>query len=152
MEKKLFLSLFMLIFLTNSNAQSRYVASEEEADFHGYDLVSYHQDNGPVKGKPEYKSTYDGLTLYFSTDSNKSLFEKEPEYYMPAYGGYCATAISNGNLVTPDFENFSIQNEQLLLFEVRAFFNGKTQWMKDPERHKNKADKNYSDVLSTDEK
>ena len=152
MEKKLFLSLFLMTFWMAGMAQTRYVTSTEEADFHGYDLVSYHQEKGPLKGKSEFKSNYDGLVLYFASSANKKLFDANPEQYIPAYGGYCATAISNGNLVTPDFENFSIQNDQLLLFEVRGFFNGKTQWMKNPEKHKLKADKNYSDVINTDDK
>ena len=130
-----------------SLAQSIYVPSKGEAAFDGYDLVSYFEKGGPVLGKKEFKSYYDGLTIFFASKENKVKFDLDPARYIPAYGGYCATAVSKQNLIIPNFEIFIIQNNRLLLFEVRGFFNGKTFWEKDPELHEILADKHFRELF-----
>ena len=78
---------------------------------------------------------------------NLQEFRRDPDFYMPAYGGYCATAVSNQSLIVPNFSNFEIQGEKLLFFETRGFFNGRTEWKKDPQLFEILADKHYRETF-----
>jgi len=139
-----------LIVVNAQNSQDKYVDSKGEAAFAGYDLVSYFQGQKPQKGLPQYQFEYDGLKLNFASADNMALFKTDPEKYLPAYGGYCATAICNKVLLVPDFSNFQIQDGRLLFFETRAFFNGKTAWNKDPDLNEILADRFYRQKFGSD--
>ena len=81
----------------------------------GYDPVAFFTKNTPVKGKPEYKSTDQGVTYLFASAENKMRFEKEPAKYEPAFGGFCAFGVSRNKLVEIDPEAFQIVDGRLLL-------------------------------------
>jgi|SRR6516162_10563433 YHS domain-containing protein len=81
----------------------------------GFDPVGFFTQNKPVKGKPEFTSTYHGATYYFASGENKALFGKEPDKFEPAYGGFCAYGVSRNKLVEIDPEAFQIVNGRLLL-------------------------------------
>ncbi|HAT8179301.1 TPA: YHS domain-containing protein [Legionella pneumophila] len=68
----------------------------------GYDLVSYHQKSGPVRGSGNHTVYHNGVAYLFATDENKKAFQANPEKYLPAYGGYCAFAVSVGRKVVSD--------------------------------------------------
>ena len=125
-------------------AQHKYSCSADDRAFGGNDLVSYFTGE-VLKGKDQYRLTHDGLQLYFANAENLATFQKSPEKYMPSYGGWCATAVSSNVYVTPDYDMFKIQEGELYFFEVKAFYNGKTQWEKDPDIHEISATKNYRD-------
>jgi YHS domain-containing protein len=82
---------------------------------HGYDPVAYFTQNAAVKGDAKYKATYKGSTFYFASDANRKLFQKEPSKYAPQYGGYCAMAVSMGQLEDADPTMFTIHKDKLLL-------------------------------------
>ena len=147
MRNLIFVWLFILISSVGFS-QHRYVQTEGEAAFEGYDLVSYFKGDSPVKGKKEFSTVYDGLNLYFANKANLDEFKRKPYDYLPAYGGYCATAVSKETFVVPNFTNYQIQDDKLLFFEVRGFFNGKTEWQKDPQLYEILADKNYKGISS----
>lgn len=117
----------------------------------GYDLVSYRTGKSPVKGSPEFSTAVDGLTYRFQTEKNRSLFLANPDHYLPAYGGWCATALAMGNLTPPDYGNFLVENDRLLFFEVTGFTNGRTYWRSNPEELREMADRNYSVLILGDE-
>ena len=60
----------------------------------GIDVVSYFTGDGPTAGDPMLMTEYQGNRLHFSSEQNLNQFLKEPEYYMPKGGGYCALALS----------------------------------------------------------
>ncbi len=132
----------LLISSVAYSQEHKYSCPIGEVAFDGYDLVSYFDDK-PVKGIKKYQYEYDGIILYFSTYRNYLIFKKDPEKYMPAYGGWCATAVAGSILVKPNYSMFKIQDEKLLFFEVKAFFNGKTEWEKNPEANELVANKKY---------
>ena len=135
------ITIFLLFLVHHTNAQ--YATHDEAIAFDGYDLTSYF-DGKPVKGKKSINYHHDGLNLLFASEANKKLFLSNPQKYLPAYGGYCATAVVNGTLVRPSYSLFKIQEDKLLFFEVKAFFNGHTQWEKDPDYHKLLADAQFN--------
>ena len=52
-----------------------------------------------------------------------------------------------GRLTCPDFNNFKIENDRLLLFELTGFTNGQALWNTAPDRYRGLADGNYSVVM-----
>lgn len=102
-----------------------------EIAFDGYDLVSYYQ-SGPVEGSATFSYEYEGILLHFASEENLELFKKYPDRYWPAFNGWCAISLVYKVMKKPDFTIYKIQNRKLYFFEVRAFFNGLTQWERDP--------------------
>lgn len=126
--------LFLLLFTTFAHlcySQEKFVTEGDPVAFEGYDLTTYF-DGTPRKGSSDHELAYENMSLYFVSAENKDRFLADPDTYMPAYGGWCATAMLYGNAVRPDFSRYKIQNGKILFFEVKAFFNGLTQWEKDP--------------------
>lgn len=109
----------------------------------GYDLISYRQRGGPRPGSPEFLAEYQGLRYLFVSADNRRQFLAEPERYLPAYGGWCATTLALGQLMCPDPKVFKIEDDRLLLFEVTGFTNGRTLWDTDPVSYRRKADANF---------
>ena len=143
---KLITIILILIGGFSVNAQvKKYSTAGDEVSFDGNDLIEY-QNNKVVKGKKEHILEYDGLTLYFTSAENRNKFQSDPDKYLPAYNGWCATAVANGSLYIPNYSHFKIQDDKFLFFEVRAFFNGKTAWDKNPEIHMIQANKKFSEL------
>ncbi len=108
----------------------------------GYDVVAYFQNyqNGitdkGTKGSKNISSEYDGITYYFSSQKNKNLFEANPENYIPAYGGWCAWAMSYGKTGVPvNYDTFLIApnangKNTLFLFYNSWGTNTLKKWLK----------------------
>lgn len=62
----------------------------------GYDAVSYHTIGRPVMGNGSNASIYKGQTYLFINKEHKNTFDKNPEKYVPVYGGWCAYGVSAG--------------------------------------------------------
>ncbi len=65
----------------------------------GYDPVSYHIE-GPAKGKKEFSIVHNGATYLFSNQDNLEKFLNNPVAHQPAFGGWCAWAMLDGEKVT----------------------------------------------------
>ncbi|MEM9324325.1 MAG: YHS domain-containing (seleno)protein [Bacteroidota bacterium] len=126
-----------------------YASPETAVAFDGYDLTSYFAGK-TEKGTQAFETKYDGLTLRFVSEANQKAFLSNPDKYLPAYGGWCAIALTQGSWVEPNFAHFKIQEGKLLFFEVRAFFNGKTAWEKDPDINMIMADRKYQEMLAAE--
>jgi YHS domain-containing protein len=93
----------------------------------GYDPVSYHVQ-GPVPGKPEFSTTHEGAIYHFSSRENLQLFIDEPETYLPAFGGWCAWAMLDGEKVEVDPETYKIVDDSTYLFYNTFFVNTLSKW------------------------
>ncbi len=62
----------------------------------GWDTVAYFTGDRAVEGLPEFSHEWDGATWLFSSAGNRDLFAANPEAYAPAFGGWCAFALSKG--------------------------------------------------------
>jgi len=60
----------------------------------GYDAVAYFTDNAAVKGDAAIKLEHLGVTYRFASEAHKAEFEKNPDKYMPQFGGFCANGIN----------------------------------------------------------
>jgi YHS domain-containing protein len=62
----------------------------------GADVVAYFTESKHRQGDPALKSVLDGVTFRFASAEHKALFDKDPQRYLPQYGGYCANGIVYG--------------------------------------------------------
>ena len=84
----------------------------------GFDLVSYRHPDGPVPGNPGFSMKYSGSTYLFANKSNLETFRADAERYLPAYAGFCAITLALGRITCPEYSNFKIEDDRLLVFEV----------------------------------
>ncbi len=82
----------------------------------GYCPVAYFAVNKPVRGKPEFASTYNGVTYHLVSANAKEAFDRNPEKYIPAFGGWCAFGMSVQDKFPVDPTNFKIVNGRLMVF------------------------------------
>lgn len=122
------------------NLKKGYVAN-------GYDVVAY-LNNEAIEGKKVFVSSYDGVKYKFSSEKNLELFNKNPEKYIPQYGGYCAYALAlKGTKVSINPKTFKIIDGKLYLFYNAWGTNTLELWEKEnPEILKEKADKNWEQI------
>jgi YHS domain-containing protein len=113
----------------------------------GYDPVSYRQPDGPVPGNAEFSAEHAGATYLFASESSLQKFLQNPDRYVPAYTGFCAVTLALGRLTCPDYTNFQIEDDQLLLFEVTGFTNGRTLWNSDATEFRQRADDNFDRLI-----
>ena len=113
----------------------------------GYDPVSYRQPDGPVAGNADYSADHDGAAYRFANEANLEIFLEDPDRYVPAYSGFCAVTLALGRVTCPDYTNFQIEDDRLLLFEVTGFTNGRTLWNTDAATFRQQANDNF-DLLN----
>jgi 2,3-bisphosphoglycerate-dependent phosphoglycerate mutase len=93
---------------------------ENRIGVQGYDVVSYFVENKDIIGNPYISTTHEGVTYYFSTQKHLELFVKNPEKYLPQFGGYCAYNLVTNSKTDINPEVFRIINNKLYLFEDKA--------------------------------
>jgi YHS domain-containing protein len=81
----------------------------------GYDLVSYRTGEKPLPGNGNHLSEVDGVIYLFVSDENKKAFDKNPEKYLPVYGGYCACGVAAGRKFVGDPHVWKIVDGRLYL-------------------------------------
>lgn len=110
---------------------------------HGYDVVSYHTAKRPVRGNGYFVAEHKGANYLFSSEENKKLFEKNPDKYVPAFGGYCAYGVAVGKKFDGDPEVWRVVDGRLYLNLDASI---QDEWFKDVSGHIKKANKNWKDI------
>ena len=100
--------------------------------------MAYFAVNKPVKGNPEFAVDYKGVTYYFVNAEVKAMFEKNPEKYVPAYGGWCALGMAIGDKFPVDPTNFKIIDGKLNLFLRNKNVDALKLWNKSNEREQSR--------------
>ena len=80
----------------------------------GYDIITYYRDDAQL-GSPDYRYDYDGASFLFTSAVNREKFARQPQTFMPQYGGHCAFGMSFGALVEPDPESYTVENGRLYM-------------------------------------
>jgi hypothetical protein len=80
----------------------------------GYDPVAYFTLGRPVGGLAEIEYAWDEHRYRFSTAEHRELFKADPARYAPQFQNFCAMALSTGELVVADPENWLISEGKLL--------------------------------------
>lgn len=111
----------------------------------GYDPVSYFNGK-PAEGKKDFATKFAGASYYFADAKNRDAFLADPDKFLPAYGGWCATAMALGKKVEIDPENYKITNGRLFLFYKNFISNAIGDWNKDEPKNTVAADKHWHDL------
>jgi YHS domain-containing protein len=112
----------------------------------GYDPVAYFVQGEAREGKANIVSRYKGVNYRFASLGNRDRFAADPERYVPAYGGWCATAMAEGDKVGIDPETFKITDGRLFLFYYGWLGNAKKPWDKDEANLTVQADREWREI------
>jgi YHS domain-containing protein len=143
--KKILVFAFMLASLSAFAGEKTLINLDSNGlAIQGYDPVAFFTEHRPVKGNPQFSSSYNGAKYNFASAANKSAFDASPAKYEPQFGGYCAYAASKGHTAPVKVEASQVLNGRLLMqydLEVRDKFN------EDPQANLKLADKNWPGLV-----
>lgn len=144
---KTLLTITFLVFGYSISAQNIDFNTKKGVVAEGFDVVSYFSNNAE-KGSDSYMSTYKGGQFKFVSQNHLDAFNKNPDRYIPQYGGYCAYAIAAKNeKVSIDPKTYEIRDGKLYLFYNSWGINTLKSWLDEsPDVLKLKADKNWKHI------
>jgi len=128
--------------LKRQAAAAHYNLDKNKLALQGYDAVSYF-NGGPVEGSKDFAATFAGATYYFANAKDRDAFLASPDTYLPAYGGWCATAMALGKKVEISPENYKITDGRLFLFYKNFISNAISDWNADEPKNTAAADTNW---------
>ena len=82
----------------------------------GYDPIAYFAFGKPTRGLPDIEYVWDERRYRFSRTEHRELFKADPARYAPQFADFCAMALSLGEVVEADPENWLISNGKLYIF------------------------------------
>ena len=139
------LPFFILLFSIQLFAQNQPKINLDKKNLavQGYDLVAYLEDHKPLKGSEEFSFKHEAATYQFTSKAHLNTFKKNPEKYLPQYGGFCAYGVSRGYAVGIDPEAWSIVDGKLYLnYSLKV----QKTWNEDKPGYIKKADQNWPAV------
>jgi hypothetical protein len=83
----------------------------------GFDPVSYFTEGEPQAGLQEHEFRHDGATWRFHSEANRAAFAKDPDLYMPRYGGHDPVAVGQGIARPGDPDFWAVRDKKLFLFQ-----------------------------------
>jgi YHS domain-containing protein len=92
------------------------VQGSDSVILNGHDVVSYFTQGKHALGSTQFSSKVEGVTFLFASAEHKALFDKEPNKYIPQYGGYCANGIAYGIPWGGDADSWRIVDGKLYIF------------------------------------
>jgi YHS domain-containing protein len=81
----------------------------------GYDVVAYFTEGRPVPGVAAFEHEVGGVKYRFASAANRDRFAREPQRFLPQYGGFCAYAVSKGYTADTDPQAWKIVDGRLFL-------------------------------------
>lgn len=106
----------------------------------GYDPVAYFTDGKAVRGSGYHVTVLEGVTYAFATAEHRTMFEANPQNYLPAYGGYCAYGLGVGKKFVADPEVWKIVDGTLYLNLDKSI---QQKWEQDIPGYIKKGDTNW---------
>ncbi len=108
------------------------LAKRNNLAIQGYDPVAYFPEFGgkAVKGKSSIETTYKGVLYRFGSTKNRDAFLANPAKFEPAYGGWCAWAMKDGEKTKIDPKSFIVRDGRLFLFYKGLLGNTRASWVK----------------------
>ncbi|MBR0674325.1 YHS domain-containing (seleno)protein [Neoroseomonas soli] len=113
---------------------------EDGVAVRGTDVVAYFTEGRAIAGNPRFTTPWRGATWRFASAAHRDLFAAEPERYAPAYGGFCAYAVSEGYTAPIDPAAWRIVDGRLFLNYDRAV---QRRWERDIPGRIARADANW---------
>lgn len=97
-------------YLNSRNLDSSGVAIE------GYSPVAYFTHGKAIEGKKQYAVDHENVTYYLASEKEKQVFSRNPDAYLPAFGGWCAFGMAIQDKFPVDPKSFKIVDGRLFLF------------------------------------
>lgn len=131
------ISIFMIAVMTAGVmfAQDKKANNIDDSKIglHGYSPVSYLDLGLAQRGSKQYKVVHDKIAYYFTSNEQKAKFEKNPEKYLPQFGGFCAFGVYAGAKFRVDPNKFVVSNGKYYLFLNDVEVDAKQLWMAEKE-------------------
>ena len=113
----------------------------------GYSPVSYLDLGIAQKGVKAHKATHKGINYYFTSAEQKMTFNKNPEQYLPQYGGFCAFGVYAGAKFRSDPNKFVVSDGKYYLFLYDLELDAQELWLKEEEsKLVSKANENWKEL------
>lgn len=110
---------------------------------HGVDPVALSTLGAVAEGTAVHTVVEDGVAYYFATQSSADMFSKDPEKYLPQFGGFCAYAVAFGKKFDGDPQFADIVDGNLYLFVNGDVF---AKYKEDPQRYIRDAKKTWPKI------
>ena len=136
-------ALLAVAFLSNNLlAQDKQANNIDNSNIalQGYSPVSYLDLGLAQKGVKDHKSEYNKVVYYFTSAEQKAAFEKNPNRYLPQYGGYCAFGVYAGAKFRTDPNKFLVKDGKYYLFLYNVELDAQQLWL---------AENNHKKLVST---
>jgi len=150
---KLILCTTILLYGLTAQSQDKMANNIDNSNIAlaGYSPVSYLDLSLAQLGNKAYKSEYDKVIYYFTSAEQKIAFDKNPNKYLPQYGGYCAFGIYAGAKFRPDPNKFIVEDGQYYLYLYNIELDAQQLWMAENNHSKLKrqADNNWTKLRAT---
>ena len=117
--------------------------AEDGLAIKGYDPVAYFTESKPMPGDAQFRYEWDGAVYQFASAKHLELFKADPDRYLPQHRNLCTAAMSRGEKVIADPNNWTIHEGRLYLFGKPV---GPGKLLADPAGVKARADANYDKV------
>ena len=140
MKKVILVTAFLMAGAAVLFAQKSEVFSPSDKAIRGYDPVAYFTEGKAVKGNENLTYHWHDADWYFSSGQNLNSFSKNPDKYVPQYGGYCAYGLSEGHKAPTDHDAWTIVDGKLYLNYSKDV---RTKWRENEKERIEKADKNW---------
>lgn len=138
------LLLLLMGTIISFGTQAQEVYTKKGVAVDGYDLLSYFEGK-PTEGKEQFSHTVAEVRYLFSSAAHRDAFIKEPQKYLPQYGGWCAYAMGeSGDLVKINPERYKIIAGKLYLFYDFWGTNTLSLWNEDEGKLLPAADANWA--------
>lgn len=155
MKKRIQTLAFMvaLTIITIGNAQDNKANNIDNSNIalQGYSPVSYLDLGIAQKGLKQYKAEHKKIAYYFTSEEQKSTFLKNPDKYVPQYGGFCAFGVYAGAKFRPDPNKFIVKDGKYFLYLYDLELDAQQLWLAEKNHGKlvAAANKNWSKLSTT---
>lgn len=121
-------------------------ATAEGVAIRGYDPTAFFTAGRPVEGSAAFEHRWNGAVWRFASATARDRFAADPEAYAPAFGGYCAWAVSQNYIAPGDPIHWRIVGGRLYL---NANARAKELWESDLDAAIARGHANWPTVLAT---
>ena len=150
---KLKLALLVFALATSASAQDKMANNIDNSNIalSGYSPVSYLDLGLAQRGNKDFKSEYKKVVYYFTSEAQKTTFDKNPSKYLPQYGGFCAFGIYAGAKFRVDPTKFLVSEGKYYLYLNNVELDAKQLWLAENNHSKLKsvADNNWKKLSKT---
>ena len=105
-------------------------ADDNDIAIEGYSPVSYFTEGEAQKGLPRFAAIHEGKIYYLRSSEQMTIFNQNPEKYIPALGAHCPYSLALGRDVAIDPESFEIIDGRLYLFHKSEELDALSAWKK----------------------